>query len=229
MKEIKILGLNLRDYTVREAMHLADQYLRGGGLSTIECVSTQMIMSAEKEPRQKEWLEAMDLLVYCDTDIIHAAGAASRGRLKETENNSFLKELLKKLSRENRRVYLLADTEEMMAMLEADLEKLQNPVSVAGKNILQKEVPGNSTDIVINDINDKAPDVIFALSAYPDREMFIYENKNRINAHIWLGLQKESLILGGEEKGLRGFVRGLQRRIFRRKVHQYENYEKTEK
>jgi len=226
MKEIKILGLNLRDYTMRETMHLADQYLKSGVLNTIECVSSQMIMSAENDSRQKELLESMDILIYCDTDILHAANIATRSRLKEVENNSFLKEFMKKLIREGHTVYLLADTEETMAMLEADLEKLPGTVQAAGKIILE-EADG-SADMVINDINDKAPHVILDLSAYPGREAFIYENKNRINAEIWLGLEKDSLIPGAEEKGLRGLVRRVRGRLFQRKVHQYVDQEKTE-
>ena len=35
MREIKILGLNLRDYTVRETLHLVDKYLKRGVLKTI--------------------------------------------------------------------------------------------------------------------------------------------------------------------------------------------------
>ena len=229
MREIKILGLNLRDYTVRETLHLVDQYLKSGVLNTIEYVSAQMIMSAEKDSRQKEWLESMDILVYCDSDIIRAANVTSRSRLKEIENNSFLKEFLKKLVRERRTVYLLADTDEMLGILEADMEKLPVPIAIAGKNVLQGEAPENSADIVINDIKDKAPDVLLVLSAYPDREAFIHDNKNKINAHIWLGLQKDSLLLEGEEKGLQGFVKGLRGRIFRRKVHLYKDYEKTER
>ena len=110
MREIKILGLNLRDYTVRETLHLVDQYLKSGVLNTIEYVSAQMIMSAEKDSRQKEWLESMDILVYCDSDIIRAANVTSRSRLKEIENNSFLKEFLKKLVRSGYNIFISGGT-----------------------------------------------------------------------------------------------------------------------
>lgn len=222
------MGLHLRDYTLREMMRLVDVYLKGGTLNTIACVSAQLLMRAEGDARQKEWLEAMDLVVYCDTDIARAAGITARSRLKEIENNSFLKEFFKKLIREKRAVYLLSDTADGLRLLETDMESLQGLMRIAGKAILQEDEEKSSTDIVINDINDKAPDVILTLFADPAQEAFAFHNKDRINADIWLGLQKDNPILGEGKKGLRTLIKRLQIKIFQRKVHQYENQEKAE-
>ncbi|MBO5094863.1 MAG: WecB/TagA/CpsF family glycosyltransferase [Lachnospiraceae bacterium] len=230
MRKINILGLNLQDYTLREKMRLAEGYLRGGALNTIACVSAKMLMRAGEDTQQKEWLEAMDVIVYCDKDILDAAGITAHNRLREVENNSFLKEFCKKIAREKRTVYLLADSNETMELLENGLLQLQESVRVApvGRSILRNEETESSTDTVVNEINDKAPNVILSLMEYPKQEAFVFCNKNRINADLWLGLQKENLLLYEDYKGIRALMKGLQRKIFQRKVHQYENQEKAE-
>lgn len=230
MRKISILGLNLQDYTLREKMRLAEGYLHGGALNTVACVSAKMLMSAGEDAQQKEWLEAMDVIAYCDKDILDAAGITAHSRLREVENNSFLKEFCKKIAREKRTVYLLADTDEAIELLENGLMQLQESVRVSpvGKSVLRTEEMESSTDAVINEINDKAPNVILSFMTYPHQEAFVFHNKNRINADLWLGLQKENLLLYEDHKGIRTLIKSLQRKIFQRKVHQYENQEKAE-
>lgn len=226
MREINILGISLKDYTLREKLSLADRYLKNGALNTIECVSAKTLMAAGDDPQQKEWLEAMDMIVYSDVDIARSAGITNRNRLKEIENNSFLKELLRRLAREKCPVYLLTDSEDTMQMLENDLARLQTALQIVGKYVFSPDE--GTEDALINEINDKAPKVIVALSAYPVQESFIFQNKSRLNADIWLGLQKDSLVLGMEEKRIGVLLRKLQHKIFQRKVSRYENQEKPE-
>lgn len=228
MREINILGLRLRDYTLREKMRLVDAYLRSGKLNTITYVSTQILMSAEKDPQEKQWLEAVNIVVYCDADIARAAGVTARKYLKEIENNSFLKELLRKLVCEKYPIYLLSDSEENMEALESELERLQGMAEIAGKRIFREDEEETGGDIVINDINDKAPGAVLSLLGYPRQEAFLFHNRDKINTDIWVGLHEDSPVLGGEEKGTGALLKKLQKRVFQRKVHQYENQEKTE-
>lgn len=227
MKEILILGLRLRDYSMREKMQLSEKYLHNGILNTIECVTAQMVMRAGEDEKQKEQLEAMDLVVYCDADIAHAAGAVSHARLKEIENNSFLKEFIRKLVREAQTVYLIADTQDALKKLQDDLEELSGRLRIAGRGILNEELTEGGIDTLLNDINDKTPKVIVSLCDYPFQESFICEHKGKINANIWLGLQKGCPIRQEKEKGIRRLTKNLERRLFRKKVCQYENQEQA--
>ncbi len=227
MKEISILGLNLRDHTLRETMRLIDGYLRDGVLNTVECVSAQTLMQAGEDEEQRAWLEAMDLIVFCDTDIVRAAGITARSRFKEIENHYVLREFLKKLAREKYRVYLLSDTQESMAALEEGLDKLPEAVQISGRNVLLEEGTADD-DRIINEINDKTPDVVLTLFDYPAAERFLYQNKRKINADVWFNLQKDSLIPVEEEKGWNALLKKVQRKLFQHKVHQYESQEKAE-
>ena len=226
MREINLLGLNLQDYTLREKMRMIDSYLGHGALGTVGFVSTKTLMQAGEDAAQKEWLESTDVVVYCVADILRAGGITARSRLKEIENNSFLNELMRRIARERRTVYLIADTQESMQILESDLEDGQ--VQIAGKYILQEEGVDVKADAVINDINDKVPNVVLTLSAYPLQAAFVFHNKSRINADLWVGLPKDRPVSGEGGKKQHLFVRKLQRKLFQRKVHQYENQEKTE-
>ena len=161
MREINILGLNLRDYTLREKLRMLNSSLGRRAMATIGFVSARALMQAEKDGVRKAWLESMDIVEYCDADILRAAGITARGRLKEAENNSFLREFLGRLIREERAVYLLAGSQDMLESMEVYDEIRQ--MCVTGRNILPAE-NGSNADVIINDINDKAPCAVLTLS-----------------------------------------------------------------
>ena len=117
MRKIEIFGIGLYDCSLREAMRRVDTYLKEGAVHTIDCVTAQMLLQAENSEEQKEWLEAMDMTILCDADVLRAAGVETRGRIREIENQAFLKEFFKKLARERRNVYLLGDNQDALDTL----------------------------------------------------------------------------------------------------------------
>lgn len=222
MKKINLLGITLRDYPLREALRQADGYLENGAMNTIVCVTTRMLMKAGGDEAQKEWLEAADMTVFCESDILRAAGMTGRNRVKEIENNAFIREFIKKLARERRSVYLLEDTDENLENLEQYLREIREILLVKGKNIYTGTEEGISEDSIINDINDVAPDVIISGLPYPLQEQFLQDNRSKINGNIWMVLTKETRKYESGEKRLADFGRKIRRKLFQRRVHRYK-------
>lgn len=225
MRRIEIFGIGLRDCSLRESMRLVDAYLKEGAVHTIDCVTAQMLLQAETSEEQKEWLEAMDMTVLCDADVLRAARAETRGRVKEIENQAFLKEFFKKLAREKRNVYLLGDRQDALDTLKNYLTGRM--ITVSGETLLTEEAVGR-VDSLINEINDVAPDVILVTIPYPAGEQFVFENKGRINSSIWMGLPGRKEFEERKETWYYGVFRRLRGRFFRHKVDRYKNEERAE-
>lgn len=225
MRKYEIFGIGLYDCSLRESMRQVDVYLKEGAVHTIDCVTAQMLLQAEASEEQKEWLEAMDMTVLCDADLLRAAGVETRGRLKEIENQAFLKEFFKKLAREKRNVYLITDRQEALEAMNHYLT--ERTIAVMGETLLTEEETGRE-DSLINEINDVAPDVILVTAAYPAGEQFVFQNKARINSSIWLGLPDRKEFEEKRETWFNGALRRLRGRLFQRKVDRYRNEEKAE-
>ena len=225
MREINILGLNLRDYTLREKLRMLNSSLGRRAMATIGFVSARALMQAEKDGVRKAWLESMDIGEYCDADILRAAGITARGRLKEAENNSFLREFLGRLIREERAVYLLAGSQDMLESMEAYDEIRQ--MCVTGRNILPAE-NGSNADVIINDINDKAPCAVLTYADCLVQADFVSVNRRRMNADIWVDMPEKGTVSIAPDKKFPALIKNMQRKLFQRKVHQYENQEKAE-
>lgn len=221
MKELNILGVSICEYSVREALKKTEGYLRGGVMNTVLYVSTKMLVEAGRNPEQKKWIESMDMTVCGEPDILRAAGEAPMNRIREIENNVFLKEVMKRIGKERRTVYLLAQSK-------ADMETLKKRLSLAETAAYEPdgtvlESAEWEAEALVNHINDIAPSVIISMIPFPVQEKLMAENKNYINADLWIALTmpKESADVNGHllDKTMRRFFLSS----FRRRVVHYKS------
>ncbi len=83
IKKVDILGIQLDNYTVREAIMCVERYLSNNVLNTIESISLQMLIDSETNPVLKEVMSSLDLAIIGEKEIIQAAGLESMQRTQE--------------------------------------------------------------------------------------------------------------------------------------------------
>lgn len=229
MRKMKVLGVELRDYSVRESMKLVDRYLCDGLVSTIAFITKKGLMAANESPETKEFMDAMDLTVAADADILRAGGVTNWNRLREVENNEFLVEFLKKLVRGRKTVYLLAETAEKLGALESALRKYQPGLQICGGFSFDKLQADE--DFLINEINVASPNTLISQLPSPRREEFFQNNHMKLNTEIWLIL-KEGMTYGPKSRNILARISEIfTKKIFNRELLRYSNSEKeiTEK
>ena len=136
MQEINILGVALTDYSLKESLILLDDYFRGGGLNTILYITAPLLIMAGEDEKEKNGIAAMDMTLCGDADILKVAEIKSVSRLYEVENLVFLKEFLRRLSLNDRKIYLLAESEEEIVLLREELQALQKSIVIGGSGII---------------------------------------------------------------------------------------------
>lgn len=189
MQKINLLGMSLTDYSQREAIGITDRFLGSGSLNTILFVSAKILVGAGISEKQKEWIEAADLIAWSDAEIVRQAGIKARDRIHEVENQEYLKEVLKRLGRGKKPVYLLAKSEEELEKLEYDLRSFRDDL-----NIVEKGIAGDERaqwDNEANRINALAPVAIISRMPFERQAEIVEEMKNFLNAEIWLALDYE--------------------------------------
>ena len=215
---MQVLGVELKDYTVREAMRKADAFLKENKVSTIAYITTTGLMAAEESEDLKLFLSNIDLTVAADSDILSAAGIANRNRVKEIENDEFMEEFLKKLVRGKRKVYLLTGTGEQLSALEECLKSYQESLRVVGRFAL--DTLEKDEDWLINEMNAQMPDVVISNIDSPQRESFFENNHMKMNAHIWLMLKDKVVRATNKKKVLWKIGDLFSKKLFQRKVEQ---------
>ena len=222
MRKMQLLGIELRDYSVKESLRLVGQYLNDAKLDTICFLSTDILLNAGEDENLKLWLESMDLTIPVSEEILHAAGITNRSRIKEVVNSVFYKEFVKRLSNEKRTMFILEETQSVLDASVEYIEKYASGIQLVGTYAFEN-LTGDEASI-INDINAAVPDIVISRLSSPRQEQFVFENKNKINAKIWVAL-KDTFVAKENVKGLKfeKLSKLIEKTIFRRMVSKYEN------
>ena len=205
IKKIDIMGIQLDNYTVREAIRQVEAYLSDNVLNTIESISMQMLLEAEQDEVVKEVVDSLDLSVIGEKEILQAAGVATMQRVKETEENDFAIEFFKRIERNKKSLFILGDTDSRIEHAREDLVREVPKLEIVGEYAVENCV-GN-LEAVINDMNVMAPDVIMSILPTPMQEHFFLEHRDKMNANIWYGVG--SLGTSGKHRGMKNFFQRM--------------------
>lgn len=186
IKKIDIMGILLDDYTVREALHQIESFSDDNVLRSIESISMQMLMEAEKDEELRNAISSMDLAIVGQKEILEVAGVGTMQRIKETEENDFFYEFLKRLERNHKRLFLLGETEEKNNRIKEKLIEQYPQLSIVGEYALENCIGDQAA--VINEMNAATPDLVLSALPSPTQEHFFWEHKDKINARIWFGV-----------------------------------------
>lgn len=186
IKKIDIMGILLDDYTVREALHQIESFSDDNVLRSIESISMQMLMEAEKDEELRNAISSLDLAIVGQKEILEVAGVGTMQRIKETEENDFFYEFLKRLERNHKRLFLLGETEEKNNRIREKLIEQYPQLSIVGEYALENCIGDQAA--VINEMNAATPDLVLSALPSPTQEHFFWEHKDKINARIWYGV-----------------------------------------
>lgn len=221
MQKLNILGTALTDYSLKESLALVDDYMRNGALNTVLYITTPALIMAGKDENEKHLLESMDLTLCGDADILKVARIQTVSRKYEVENYVFLKEFLRRIVRNGKKIYLLAESEEEVRRLKSELEAFQSGIIVGGSG----RITGETEDIgeIINKINDVAPTAIISRMSLGVQEKWMLESRLLINAEVWLGIAGDMVLDGTKESFRKKVMDRISRRIFYRKMNRFKD------
>lgn len=223
MQKINILGTVITDYSLKESLVLVEEYVRSGVLNTILYITTPTLILAGKDEEEKRLIEAMDMTLCGDTDILRVVKIDAMGRLYEVENFVFLKEFLRRVVRSNKQVYLLAESEEELRKLGRELEMFHKGIVVGGSSIIEEAA--EDKEEIINRINDIAPLAVISRLPSGRQEKWMLESKLLINAEVWLGIAKDMELDRTEKSVYKKLRDKFYRKMFYRRISRFKDNE----
>ena len=162
---VEVLGVRLNCLTAKEIMLKVMQFMENDLVDTIEILSMDALMKGREDEEWKGLFREFDLVLPGEAEILKGAEIADRGMLKETENRIFLKLFLKYLQKNQKKVFLLAETEEELRRAGDAVRRYSRGVRLAGGGIISAE--DNREESVINEINGTETDCILSVLTPP--------------------------------------------------------------
>ena len=212
MKTYDILGISIKDHSVREALHLTREYLSYNSPSVVCFLTKDELLAASDSEEYRTFIEEeADVTMIATSDIFKAANVEEKGRAREIDRNLYLKGLLRLLSRERRRIYLLTQTEAHMSDLKNLLGTFESALQIAG----------TCETADISAAEDVTPYVVFAVLTGKEGVDFISTAKKFMNARVVVMLQPEMLKVREDGSVKQGFMARLSGRLFKRVAGRY--------
>ncbi len=182
---IEVMGVVLDCLTAKEAMLRAMQFMENDLVDTIEILSMNDLMNGREDMEWKELIKECGLVIPGEAEILRAAGAGGGNLEKETADHTFLKLFLKYLQKNQKKIFLLAETEEELLHTADAVRRYSRGIRLAGSGVIRPD--DNREESVINEINGTETDCILSVLEPPYQERFIGRNRALLNAKVWLG------------------------------------------
>ena len=191
IKTIDFAVIVLDNYSVRETIMNVEKNMSDQGFHTIEEVNMDTLMQAETDEVIKEALQIVEHTVIAEAGILDAVGAGSYQRRHEIEHHDFFYELMKRIERNHKTMFVIGDSMERVEQMCELISDRYPKCEIVGMEALD-ECTG-ATDAVVNEMNAVAPDVILSIIPSPQQEHFLIANREKISAELWYGIGKIEL------------------------------------
>jgi N-acetylglucosaminyldiphosphoundecaprenol N-acetyl-beta-D-mannosaminyltransferase len=218
-KRISILGIQIDNYSIDEAVAQVEVYLNSTGVNTIEAITTETLVQAQENEGVRNCIEQLDLSIIGERELLKAAGVKTADRIKEISDNAFLAAFLQLVVQNEKKIYLLGGTREQTTSFLDYLMTINKQLNIIGSYALEECV--GDFDGAINEINIATPDIVVSVLPSPLQEHFISENKGKLNAQIWYGLGEGYITTGSVDQMKKAAKRIIQKGKLRSMLSKY--------
>ena len=200
-----LFGYRLENLSFDETKKKIVEFINEGRKAIITPINPEKIMKSFKDDKLREILLNSDLLLPDGYGIIFASKIL-KIQLKERITGIDMFEALLDYANENRlSIYFLGTQEEILKKVIERIEKEHPGIKIAGyHNGFFKE-----ENEVLEDLKDKKFDILFVAMGSPKQEYFIYDNFDKIDAKIFMGVGGSFDVFSGKLKRAPYLIRKL--------------------
>lgn len=185
VKKVDVAGIQIDNYTVREMLIRLDKAMAERSFTSMEEINMDILRMAKEDELVKQSLDALDYTIVADVGILRAASAESMQRKHEIEDHDFFYELLKRLERNAKTLFLLGENDDELEQAQEFIKSFFAKINIIGRQSSISSGGRVDDDVIVNEINAAAPDVVLSFLPSPMQEKFFLANRDKIMAVFW--------------------------------------------
>jgi len=189
-------GYTLYPLTFKEAQEKIVEFLKENKKRIITPINPEKIVRSLNDSKLKEILKNSDLLLPDGYGIIIASKILGINLKERITGIDMFEALLEYANKAKLSIYFLGATEESVRGVVERVKREYEGIKIAGFH----NGFFNDPNEVLNDLKDKQIDILFVAMGSPKQEYFIYENFDKINAKISMGVGGSFDVFSGRIK-----------------------------
>lgn len=179
-----VLGVEMETFSTNEVMAKTREFLIQQGARVIYLVDAHSCMLADEDTVFAQLLDSTDITIPADRlmkKFLEKLGIGGHG--EETFSTSaYLKALFQDAQQEGREVCILMNRKEEVERLLEDIRR-EMPY-FAMKGIAIDEVGGEDYDLVVNEVNTVAPDILLIATDNDTQRNLMLQSYSKMNAKL---------------------------------------------
>ncbi len=186
MKKINILGVNVDNVTMEKALEKVLDFLAGDEPSSVFTPNSEIIMSAYKDEAFCEVLNSASLIIPDGIGVVYASRILKAPLPERVAGFDLADNLIKKLSNGEKSFYFFGGKPGVAEKAKENLLSKYPSLNICGLN--DGYFDDEKEKLIIEDIKQKKPDVLFVCLGAPKQEKWINKHKDELGAKVLLGI-----------------------------------------
>lgn len=186
VKSVKIFGVRFDNVDAEEANKQFIALMGGDKLGMIYTPNTEIIMKAQDDPEFKAILNEGDLVIPDGIGVVLASKIHHLGLTERVPGIELMTMMLEYCNRTGKSIYLFGGQPKVAELAAIKIKETYPNLRIAGTR--DGFFESNQELHILDEINEKKPDILFVALGAPKQEKWINKYKKTINAKVAMGV-----------------------------------------
>lgn len=197
--KVNVLGIKIDKITINEASDKIISFIRSEKNGHyVFTPNSEMIMAGYRDENLKNILNSADILSADGIGVVYASKILKNPINERCAGFDIACSLLEKMNREKSSLYLFGSKQEVIEAAKENILQKHPDINICG--IANGYFDEKREKEIINEINEKKPDVVFVCLGVPKQEKWIYKNAKSLNTKVLMGLGGSLDVFAGKVK-----------------------------
>ncbi len=184
MESVNILGVRIDKVDLKSAASKVVSLLEKGSPASVFTPNSEIIYLAKDDEEFKKVLNSSDLNTADGIGVVYASKILKNPVNERVAGFDLAKSLLPVMNEKKLKLFLFGGKEGIAKKAKEEILKDYPDIDICGL----ENGYFDSSDKIIENINKCGPDFVFVCLGAPKQEKWIYENKDKLNAKILMGI-----------------------------------------
>lgn len=196
--KVNILGVKVDKFSISDVVKQIMKFIDSDGKYAVYTPNSEMIMQAYRNDDFKNVLNSADIVTADGIGVVYASKILKNPINERCSGYDIACKLLKHLEKSGKSVYLFGSKPGVPETAKVNMIKKHPKLNVVG--VSNGYFDEKREQEIINDINEKSPDVVFVCLGVPKQEYWIFNHKDKLNAKVFIGLGGTLDVFAGNVK-----------------------------
>lgn len=215
-----ILGVPFNNVSNFEAVSIAEMYLFKDDNKTrmIFTPNPEIVMAAYRHKGFLNILKKADLIIPDGIGVVIASKITGQPLKERVAGYDLVQGVFRKIRSTNKTVYFFGGAPGVAEKAKEKMEQTYKGLNIVG--VHDGYFDDNEEKIIIEQINELQPDLLLVGIGFPKQEKWIYDNKDKLNVKLCIGVGGSFDVMSGNIKRAPEFFRKLGLEWFYRLITQ---------